>query len=306
MRSQFARTILDVGLSDPRLTVLVGDIGAFGLRDFARQCPGRFFNIGIREQAMTGAAAGMALAGFIPVVHSITPFVVERCFEQIKDDFGYHRLNGNIVSVGGGIDYAALGCTHHSYSDIAMLRSIPGSRVFSLGSPIEVDTLFREAYAVPGTLNYFRLGGRPHGFPIEASDLKIGRGIKIRDGRHVSLATMGPLLGFACQAADELAVRDVSAEILYFPTVKPFDRELLRSSAEKTRRIVIIEDHSGNGGLADEVRQAIEGSETSVRIKALGIQDQFLRDYGSFDHLAGVAGIDAPAILRAVAGLGLP
>jgi transketolase len=119
MRKQFADTLQDVG-RDKNVVVLIGDISHYLLRNFEKDYPDRFYNLGIAEQSMMGIAAGLSMKGFHPVVHSITPFITERCFEQIKDDFCYQGLGVNIVSVGSGFDYADLGCTHHAYDDIAI------------------------------------------------------------------------------------------------------------------------------------------------------------------------------------------
>ena len=100
MRKEFARLMLEMGGKEERLIVLVGDISVFGLREFRRNYPERFYNIGVCEQSTISIASGMALAGLIPVVHSIAPFITERCFEQIKDDFGYQGLGGNFISIG--------------------------------------------------------------------------------------------------------------------------------------------------------------------------------------------------------------
>src|SRR3990167_2244759 len=99
MRAQLTKTVMDLG-KDEKVVLLVGDIGVFGLRHFKEAYPNRFYNLGICEQSMMSLSAGLALAGLIPIVHSITPFVTERCFEQIKDDFCYQGLGGNIISVG--------------------------------------------------------------------------------------------------------------------------------------------------------------------------------------------------------------
>ena len=123
---QFPSTILDVLSHDERLQVLLGDIGVFGFRHVFAKYPKNITNIGILEQATVGVAAGMALAGDIPVVHTIAPFLVERAYEQLKVDFGYQNLGGNFVSVGGSYDYAALGCTHHCPADLSLLMNIPG------------------------------------------------------------------------------------------------------------------------------------------------------------------------------------
>ncbi len=294
MRGQFAKTMLEVGQIDPSLFVLVGDIGAFGLREFAARCPGRFLNAGIREQAMASAAAGLALTGFTPVIHSITPFVVERCFEQIKDDFCYQRLPGNVVSVGGGLDYSALGCTHHSYSDIALMKSLPGTQVFTPGTQCEFDRLFREVYR-SGKVNYFRLGGRNHSACFSDELIQAGKGIVARPGDDITIVTLGSLLDFAMQASSDLG----QAEVLYFHTIKPFDAELVRARVARTRRVLVVEDHSVMGGLADEVRRALDGAAHTYSMASLGLGDEFVREYGPFDHVAGLMGISPPQIVAA-------
>ncbi len=285
--------MLRLGGKDPRLVVLVGDIGSYGLRDFATAFPGRFVNAGIREQAMASAAAGLALTGFVPVIHSIAPFVVERCFEQIKDGFSYHGLSANIVSVGAGFDYAALGCTHHSYSDLALMKSLPGSQVFYPGSPAEFDSLFEENYA-SGKVNYFRLAGRTHSVRLLAGEIRAGRGYRVQEGADITFVVVGPLLDFALQATHELAC---SSEVLYMPSIKPFDAGLLCASVRKTGRLVVAEDHSVYGGLADEVRRSLTGVAFPYRMVSLGVQDKFIREYGSFDHLAGAVGVGVEAMV---------
>src|SRR5260370_511485 len=109
--------------------------------------PDRAVNVGIMEQTMVSVAAGIAVEGFIPVVHSIAPFLAERPFEQLKDDFCYQRLGGNFISIGGSYDYSTEGMTHHGPGDVPILRNLPGIRIVMPGTPAEFDPLFREAYA---------------------------------------------------------------------------------------------------------------------------------------------------------------
>lgn len=300
MRGQFAKTVLRLGQLDPRLFVLVGDIGAFSMREFVQECPGRFINIGIREQAMMSAAAGIALGGMIPVVHSITPFVIERCFEQIKDDFGYQNLGGNVVSVGAGFDYSALGCTHHSYGDVAMIKTIPGSQVFYPGSPNELDALFSAAYA-SGKLNYFRLGGRNHSVPLRIEDIHVGKGVRVREGSDATIVTSGPLLEYAIAASDALfANSGRRCEVVYLPTIKPIDAALVTESAQKTRLVLTVEDHSVYGGLGDDVRRVLGSHAAPVPVMSIGVGERFLSDYGNFEQLAGSAGIDAGSVVSKI------
>ena len=176
MRKEFVRLMLEMGGKEERLVVLVGDISVFGLREFRRNYPERFYNIGICEQSMISIASGLSLAGLIPVVHSIAPFVTERCFEQIKDDFCYQNTGGNIISVGSAFDYSGLGCTHHTYSDIAIIRSLPNTEVVYPTSPKELEVLFKHCFN-NGKLTYFRLPERKHTLQIDESLIKFGKGM---------------------------------------------------------------------------------------------------------------------------------
>jgi transketolase len=131
MRKQFVQTVERLLSEDEKIVLLLGDIGVFGFRNSFQKHPKRVYNIGILEQSTVSLAAGMSMTGLIPVVHTITPFVVERCVEQLKNDFCYQKLGGNFISVGGSYDYAALGCTHHCPADVGILRNQQSSNLLS-------------------------------------------------------------------------------------------------------------------------------------------------------------------------------
>src|SRR6266568_1550695 len=159
MRKQFVKTVTDLLRQDNRVVLLLGDIGVYGFRDAFKEFPDRVYNVGILEQSTVSMAAGLAQAGMIPIVHTIAPFLVERAFEQLKIDFGYQRLPGIFVSVGGSYDYASLGCTHHCPGDVALMQTIPGSQIFVPGHPVEFGSLLTQTYN-NGGLKYFRLSER--------------------------------------------------------------------------------------------------------------------------------------------------
>ncbi len=147
MRERAGETAADLLDQDPRVAVVLAEIstGQFGraLRDH----PERAVNVGIMEQTMVGVAAGFAMEGFLPIVHTITPFLVERPLEQIKLDFGYQGLQGTFVSVGGSYDYTSEGFTHHSPGDVQVMLTVPGMEVLAPGTPDELERLFRATYA---------------------------------------------------------------------------------------------------------------------------------------------------------------
>jgi transketolase len=266
VREAFANTMLKVGQEDEKLVVLVGDISHNILQPFAKACPGRYYNVGIMEPTIVGMAAGLSMAGLRPVVHTIAPFLIERSFEQIKLDFGYQKLGGVLVSVGGAFDYAGLGCSHHTYMDCALIKSIEGSVVVCPASPTEFSELFKAVYK--GGLSYFRLSER-HGedFPVE-----LGKAVKVKDGNRITIVAVGPQLKTALEA-------DVpGAEIIYVHTLKPLDVYTLAESYNKTGRLFVLEEHSRIGNLMQEL--------VGWKVSGINIPDRFQRGYGSRqDHL---------------------
>lgn len=300
LREEFADTMLEVGPLDPRLVVMVGDISHGILQPYAKACPGRYYNIGICEPTIVNMAAGMAKVGLVPVVHTIAPFITERAYEQIKLDFGYQQLPLNLISVGGAFDYAQLGCSHHCYTDVSLLCHLKRATVVVPGSPVEFNALFKDLYA-EDSINYFRLPEVPHGIEIAPADIQVGRGIQMRDGRDVTIACIGTQLRHALAAADRLAGEGISADVLYFPTVKPFDEALLRASVERTRRLVTVEELSAHDGLFNLCLRATVGL-ASVQVRQLAIED-FIYGYGSYDELCARTGLSTDGITAAARDL---
>ena len=295
MRNTFADTMLEVGKEDENLVVLVADISHFALQPFAKACPGRFFNIGILEPTVVNLSAGLAIAGLNPVIHTITPFLIERSFEQIKLDFCYQELGGTLVSVGSAFDYSALGCSHHCYDDIALIKSLPRSEVVYPAMPNEFRLLFKQTYK-NGRLTYFRLPGQQHGVTIPDEKIVFGKGILVREGRDITIVAAGPQLKTVMEAVPLLESKGINAEVLYYPTIKPFDEELLVRSIAKTKKVLVLEEHSRYGGLGDEVLRA--GCNVGgVKFSFISIPDKFQRGYGHYAEHLQALGFTAENIL---------
>ena len=280
MRKQFAKTLIELG-RDEKLVILIGDISHFLLQSFQNQYPDRFYNLGIAEQSMMSLSSGLAMHGFYPVVHSITPFIIERAFEQIKDDICYQGLGVNIVSVGSAFDYASLGCTHHCYDDIAILRTLPGMQIIYPGAPHEFDSLFRETYS-NGSPTYFRLPQKIHNLKTNP---KFGEAELLLRGNNATIIAIGPQIQNAYDAATELSLKDIYCDVFYISTIKPIlkeSREIIRKSILKTGKLLTIEEHSIRGGIGDEI--ALLCGDISFFHKRMGIDDKFLVNYGDYDE----------------------
>ena len=298
LRQQFADTMLAVGQNDPDLVVLIGDISHFALQPFAQACPGRFYNIGICEPTIVSIGAGLAKVGLYPVMHTIAPFLIERSFEQIKLDFCYQHLGGNLITVGSAFDYSHLGCTHHCYDDWALIKSLSGTQIIYPASPIEFDVLFRQTYRNEN-LTLFRLPENQHGCEFKETDLQFGKGIKVTDGRNLTIVVTGPHLQDAMNARTELIHIGWEPEVIYIHTIKPLDIELIRASALKTRHVLVMEEHVRNGGLGDSVLGAIHDL-GNIQFLWIGIPDVFIREYRSYQQHCEALGLNREGLIRQV------
>lgn len=294
MRREFPRLMQELASENPNLVVLAGDIGIFGFRHFAAAFPDRFYNIGICEQSIVSISAGLSLTGMIPVAHTIAPFIVARAFEQIKVDFCYQNTGGNIVSVGSSFDYSGLGCTHHSYEDVALFRSLANTEIVIPGSVKEFELLFKSIYA-NNKISYFKLPEKKHTQNIRPEDIQFGKGILLSKGTKLTVVVSGPLLDTVVEAMPQFKNE---VEIIYIHTVLPLDKKLIVDSVMKTKHVLTIEESTIRGGLGDEVALSIQ--HLGIKQYRMGIEDRFLTEYGEYSDLIEAAGLGIDAISKQV------
>src|SRR3954469_7378860 len=190
MRAQAIDTVTELFEDDPHVAVVLAEISVERFSPAFEQDPSRAVNVGIMEQTMVGVAAGFALEGFHPVVHTIAPFVAERALEQLKLDFGNQELGGLVITVGGSYDYASEGTTHHSPGDVQALLTIPGAQVLVPGTGEEAAGLIRATYD-DGRLTYLRtqVTGNARSREVVAGRLSVER-----RGRGRTIVAVGPML----------------------------------------------------------------------------------------------------------------
>jgi len=285
MRREFAKLCLETVKNDSKSVVMVGDISHFLLRETEQVAPDRFYNIGICEQSMVGMASGMAIEGMRPIIHTIAPFLVERAFEQIKNDIGYQNTEVTIVTVGGTYDYSDLGCTHHCYGDIAMMRLIPNMQVFEPSTPQEFRTLFEKTWG-NGLPKYFRLSKEQHSqdFEVEPEVMKVVR--ESKDDRWVFVT--GHILD------DVLESPNVG--VIYVPTLSSITKEShlnISKIIKNAKKIYSVENHFTIGGLGDFISDKF-----NVAVKRIGLERKFLTNYGNFSNLRNDAGMDKQSIIQ--------
>jgi len=290
MRDRFYAAAADLLERDERTAMVIAEIGASQLAAAGARSD-RVVNVGIREQLMVATAAGLALAGFRPIVHSYAPFVVERPYEMLKLDLGHQDLGAVLVSVGASYDAAASGRTHQTPEDVAVVAALPGWHVYVPGHEEEADRLFRHAVG-GGERAYVRLAERTN---ERRRDVEPGSLLVERRGRAATIVVVGPLLDAVNAATAELDVT-----VLYATTVRPFDRATLRANASAV--VVLVEPYL-EGTSAAEVSTALE--DVPHRLVSIGVPNIEHRRYGTWREHDAAHGLDAAGlrgrIVRALA-----
>ena len=268
MRKAFTQSVSKELGENEWSALFLGDIGVHAFRDSFEKFPRRVFNIGILEQSMVSLAAGFALEGFIPTIHTIAPFVVERAYEQIKIDFGYQRLRGNLVTVGSSVDYASLGCTHHCPGDVAIMLNIPEVQVLVPGHGGEFSSLYEQT-SRNDSFTYSRLSELSN---TTQQKVVFGQGLAIKKGAEATILCFGPTLDMTIEAC-----RDLDVNILYFTTVFPFDFEIIKAACTNGKLLLVepFYQHSLTHLILDKL------GTTRTQIFSVGVPRTFLRNYGS-------------------------
>ncbi len=301
MRNAFADEITNISKEDSRVVVLSGDIGNRLFDNFKDVSNGRFFNCGIAEANMMGVAAGMALTGYRPVVYTITPFVTARCFEQIRVDVCYHEAPVIIVGTGSGLSYANLGATHHSLEDIAILRTLPGMKIFCPCDATEMRKGLRAALKQNNPL-YMRIGkkGEPD-LTGEFDEFVIGQANTLRLGNDVCLIGSGTIMPVIMEAAEKLNEQGISARIVNMHTVKPLDTKTLSELASQYELIAIIEEHGRIGGLYGAISEWLASQRVRPpHILSFGTDDEFMHEIGSQNFARNIFGLTSDNIAQSV------
>ncbi|MET9208803.1 transketolase [Streptomyces bacillaris] len=297
MRDRFITTTSQLLAEEPRLAVVLADISADGFAPARRAHPDRVINVGIREQLLIGAGAGMALTGMRPIMHTFASFLVERPFEQVKLDFGHQGVGGILVSAGGSYDWPAGGFTHMSPGDVALLDTLEGWTVHVPGHPDEAEALLRGAVDGDDRV-YVRLSLQAN---REARPVGGDGGFSVvREGRGGTVVAVGPMLDNVLTATEGL---DVS--VLYATTVRPFDAAGLRravgagAGASASADVVIVEPYLVGTSTA-RANEAL--MELPHRVLGLGVGRAELRRYGQLDEHLAAHGLDARGLRERITG----
>lgn len=274
----FAETLQSLAALDKQVVVVTSDSRGSGkLVPFGKKYPAQIVEVGIAEQNLVGMAAGLASTG--KKVFAVSPacFLTARALEQIKNDVAYSNNPVKLVGISAGVSYGALGSTHHSLHDFAVLRAIHNITIIAPADGFETAQAVKQVAALSQPF-YLRFGKKP--MPLldmeDAIPFEIGKGRVVREGDDIALIATGETVYPALQAAHKLASEyNVEATVVSMHTIKPLDEELMSQLAQKCKAILTVEEHSVYGGLGEASAAWLLKNRYHKAFDLIGIPDEY-------------------------------
>jgi len=292
----FAATLLELAREDSDLLVVTSDSrGSAKLAPFAKAAPGKIVEVGIAEQNLVGIAAGLAAAGKNVFAVSPACFLTARSLEQIKNDVCYSDRPVSVIGISAGVSYGALGTTHHSLHDFAVLRAIHNITIVAPADNFETREAIKAVAKLP-TPAYLRFGKKtmPHLSRL-LPGFELGKASLVRPGKDITFIGCGEAVAPALAAADLLAADGIECRVISMHTIKPLDEAVVLQAAAETRAVITVEEHSVNGGLGEACASLLLQSGTHTRFKIVGFPDDHTVT-GSQSEIFGHYGIDGPGL----------
>jgi len=285
MRIAYGKALAEYGSVNQNVVVLDADVSASTQTHyFAKRFPERFFNLGVAEAGMVDVAVGLALGGKIPFANTFAFLISLRAAEQVRTCVAYARTNVKLAAAYGGLSDSYDGPTHHSICDLAVMRALPNMTVVVAADAVEVQKMVPLVAEWDGPV-YLRISRAD--VPIifdESHEVKIGKGVILREGSDVTLIGMGVMVGRCLEAAYRLSKDGIHATVLEVHTLKPIDRETILEAAKDTGAVVTAEEHTIIGGLGETVATLI-GEAHPVPLARVGIADTFAESGPYFELL---------------------
>ena len=275
MRQALADALTKIAETDERIMVLEADLmSCHATKGFKTAYPDRFVNVGIAEQNLIGVSAGLATMGKIPFAFSFGPFATRRCYDQIFISVAYAKQPVKIVGTDPGVTAEANGGTHMPFEDMSLMRAIPKMVCFEPTDATMIETALPQIVAHNGPV-YIRMPRKKQEKVYdEIKDFSLGKAIKLRDGKDVTIIASGIMVSRAIEAADMLSAEGVEARVLNMHTWKPIDEEAIIKAVKETGVLVTAENHSTNGGLGSAVAEVVV-EKCPAPIEMIGVRDSF-------------------------------
>tara|TARA_B100000965_G_scaffold97425_2_gene79648 strand:+ start:835 stop:1788 length:954 start_codon:yes stop_codon:yes gene_type:complete len=274
-RSGFGVGLLELGKSNKNVLALCADLtGSLKMNEFKNEFPERFFQIGIAEANMMGIAAGMTIGGKIPFTGTFANFSTGRVYDQIRQSIAYSGKNVKICASHAGVTLGEDGATHQILEDIGLMKMLPGMTVINTCdfNQTKAATIAIGNYTGPVYLRF----GRPKvpNFTEIDQNFEIGKGVKLTDGKDVTIVATGHLVWEGIKCVEKLESEGISAELINIHTIKPLDEDIILESISKTKCIVSAEEHNIIGGLGESISRVLV-NKNLVPMEFVAVQDSF-------------------------------
>lgn len=301
MREVYGQALVELGKTHPDVVVLSADVSnSDHSYMFEGAFPDRFFNVGIAEQSLVDVAVGFAYSGKIPFANTFSFLFATRALEMVRSHLCYGKANVKLMGAYSGLSDSFDGPTHHSITDLAIMRSLPGMTIVVPSDPVSLRKLLPQVAEWDGPV-FFRLTRNEAPVLFENDEgyaPQIGKAHLARSGHDVTIIGLGMMLCRCLDAADALAKDSIDTRVIEMHTIKPLDTEMLVQAARETGAIVTVEEHSIVGGLGGAVSEALSDC-CSVPVKRVGIADTFA-ETGSYGQLLDSYGMSVNDITQAV------
>ena len=274
-RQSYGEKLAELGKKNKNIVVLDADLsGATKTSIFAKECPDRFFNMGISEQDMFSTAAGLATFGKIVFASTFSMFASGRAYDQIRNSICYPKLNVKICASHAGVTVGEDGATHQMLEDLNLTRGLPNITVISTSDDTQTKWAVEEISKIDGP-TYLRLCrlATPEIYD-ENQKFEIGKGIQIGEGTDATVFATGVTVSEAIKAKETLAKEGINIRVVDIHTIKPIDKELIIKCAKETKKLISVEDHSIIGGLGTAISEVL-AEEYPAKLIRMGVKDRF-------------------------------
>ena len=271
----FGNALIDLAERNPRVVAVEADLAESCCTDrFRERFPERSIEVGVAEATAIQVGAGLALCGKIPYVNTFAVFATSRTFDQIRQTVAYGQANVKICGSAGGLSLGYAGASHHSIEGMSLMRTLPNMTVVAPSDAFETRQMVHAIAEIEGPV-YMRLS-RAKKPPIYDEDyqVEIGKAVVLQEGSDVSLFAIGDMVFEALEAAEVLTQRGYSPEVINVHTLKPLDADTIVGSAQRTRAVMTVEDHSIIGGLGGAIAECLAET-VPTPMRRIGLRDTF-------------------------------
>jgi transketolase len=299
MRNAFMDAIIAACQEREDIFVVSGDAGLGVFDEFKQVRPDRFLNLGVAEQNTISFAAGLSMTGHKVIVYNIIPFLLYRCYEQVRNDICYQELPVVMAGIGCGLTYAPQGMTHYSVEDIGIARTMPNLTVISPADPIEA----RQAalYALDAQVPvYVRLAKRGEPTLHAQPHLDIARPQMLAEGEHIAVVCHGVIAEEALKAREQLAAIGIVPRVISVPMLQPLNKALLAEMLKGIDAVVSVEEHYFSSGLGAVLLELFSEYGLDMRLERLGLPSQFIHAIHTSAGMRSHFGIDAQGICERI------